>query len=127
MGAKPRARWSREEVFQLLCALNLNIDHIAPQKVPTDDDEMKALMKTVISQATILLSKNLPFDITASRIENKLASLWAKVGHPTGSQKPYELYQYGAFTKTLPGLEDPEKGFPGMLNEMAEYLKTQQQ
>ncbi|KIW12808.1 hypothetical protein PV08_07995 [Exophiala spinifera] len=125
MGTRAGARWSREEVFQLLCTLNDNIEHIAPQTVPTDDNQMEILMKRVISEASMLLSRTLPFDITPSRVENKLSSLWANFGPPTGSKPPYALYQYGAFTKTLPGLEDPKNGFPGMLNEMAEYLKTQ--
>lgn len=116
------ARWTREEVFKLLCALNLNIAEISPQKDQPKDDEMRV----VILQATTLLSGSMTPAGLASRLENKLAALWKDLGDPNGDKKPYALYQYGAFTKTLPGLEDPKKGFPGMLNDIAEEVRKQQ-
>ena len=119
---KTTARWTREEVFKLLCALNLNIAEISPQKDRPKDDEMRV----VIVQATTLLSRSMNPPGSASRLESKLAALWKELGDPDGDKKPYALYQYGAFTKTLPGLEDPKRGFPGMLNEIAEELRKQQ-
>lgn len=116
---KSNVRWTREDVFQLLCALNQHIAKISPRKDKPKDDEMKE----VISNATSMLIRSLAFEGSPSRLERKLASLWKDLGDPEGDKRPYALYQYGAFTRTLPGLEDPEKGFPGMLNEIAEEVR----
>ncbi|KEF50876.1 uncharacterized protein A1O9_13072 [Exophiala aquamarina CBS 119918] len=120
--AKSTTRWTREEVFELLCTLNQHIAEVSPRTDRPKDDEMKV----VISKATSLLSKSVKLQGSTSRLERKLASLWKDFGSADGDKRPYALYQYGAFLRTLPGLEDPDKGFPGMLNEIAEEVKRRQ-
>lgn len=116
------SKWTRDEVLLLLCALNLKIFEILPSKAGPTEREWKDIIKS----ATILLCDEVSFPTSPERIKNKLASLWESCGDPYGDEKPYALYESGAFTKTLPDLENPQKGFPGMLNEISAEVHRRQ-
>lgn len=55
--------------------------------------------------ASELASKEIGDGCTPARVERKIRQLWATYGKPDGDRNPYDVCMYGAFPRTLPGID----------------------
>lgn len=89
--------WSQEDVLTLLCTLNFRIQDIRSEALRNPREGFLV--------ASRLISDAIGDGCSPSRVERKLRQLWATCGKPEGDRNPYELCLYGAFPKTLPGID----------------------
>lgn len=113
--SKGSLAWSRDDVVLLMCSLNFHIEQIR--------HEIEKDQKKGVTFATELLSTAVGNGCTPARVKDKIKNLWKGWGDPEGSNQPWNVYKYGAFTRTLPGVEKP---YPGILDEVASKVKDMQ-
>jgi len=104
--------WADEDVVTMLCTLNFRIEGI---RSAMEDDQ-----KSGLNYATQLLSEAVGNGCTPARVKRKIQLLWDNQGDYDGGKEPYDVYQYGAFSKTLPALR------PDQLSKIAVRVKKMQ-
>lgn len=110
-------QFSREEVFRVLCVLNDNLGSIRDVKLSQGSEQYRRSGLNVLSDV-------LGEDFPRSKIRAIISYLWRQYRDPSSSYTPNHLYRYGAFPRTLPGLE---MDFPGLLDEVCCSVKKQQE
>ena len=91
------SQWTDQDLTTLLCTINFRIESI---RSTTNTDQKKGL-----SYASEIISESIGDGCTSSRAERKIRQLWSRYGRPDGDKEPYEICLYGAFPKTLPGID----------------------
>ena len=107
------ASWSRDDVLALLSLLNHYVTEIRDM-ISRDEDKG-------IDRVSEFLGNKLGDHCNRARVKSKIARLYTHCGSPDSD--PYDVYKHGAYTRTLPGLDQK---YPGMLKDLASRVKVLQ-